>query len=399
VVEDIHDFSAKLRQPGVADMVRDYIRWQASVRAGGAAAVPDFAPVSINLDLTTACNYRCDHCIDWDILNSGVRHADADLRASLREMARRGLRSVILIGGGEPTLYPGFGPFVRFLKEELRLQVAVVSNGGKNQAIFDVCDAFDGRDWVRLSLDSASDPVFQAMHRPRRAVTLDEICAWIPRIKEKNPRLRVGFSFVITWKGAMRDDARVVENIHEIVPGAERARRYRFDYIAYKPFLVRSEINRSEVMDPARAEDPTDAVIARIRAAIEEAKRLQTPGFRVIESTNLRVLEEKTWKDYQNQPRHCHMQYFRQVVTPHGVFNCPVYRSNPIARIGGATAWKDPAAAQASTARFVADFDAHRECREVTCLYNPVNWWLEDLVTRPERLEDLSGADLDDFFL
>ena len=42
---------------------------------------PALAPISINLDLTTACNYRCDHCIDWDILNTKHRHDEETLRS------------------------------------------------------------------------------------------------------------------------------------------------------------------------------------------------------------------------------------------------------------------------------------------------------------------------------
>ena len=34
--------------------------------------------------------------------------------------------------------------------------------------------------------DSGSDEVFQAMHKPRRPITLDEICAGIPPVKKKN---------------------------------------------------------------------------------------------------------------------------------------------------------------------------------------------------------------------
>ena len=44
------------------------------------------------------------------------------------------------------------------------------------------------RDWVRLSLDSGSDATFQRMHKPsKKSLTLDEICAWIPKIKAANP--------------------------------------------------------------------------------------------------------------------------------------------------------------------------------------------------------------------
>ena len=129
MTESIHDFTAKLRQPSLREHLTTYVRWRkdlARARAQGAGdpAPPDQAPISINLDLTTACNYRCDHCIDWDILNSRFKHEEQELRESMRVMAERGMRSVILIGGGEPTVHPRFVDFVAYLKE-LELQVAV----------------------------------------------------------------------------------------------------------------------------------------------------------------------------------------------------------------------------------------------------------------------------------
>ncbi|HLQ36838.1 MAG TPA: radical SAM protein, partial [Planctomycetota bacterium] len=202
--------------------VVDYVRWQRAVRAartnGGAAPVaPELAPLSINLDLTTACNYACDHCIDWDILNSKVRHEDEGLRQALVQMQARGLKSVILIGGGEPTLYPGFPAMVQFLKQELGLQVAVVSNGSRNERILQAAPFFTKGDWVRLSLDSGTNDVFRRMHHPSsKTLTLDEICGWIPKIKAVNPAFELGFSFVITWRGSARGEVKVVENIHEI---------------------------------------------------------------------------------------------------------------------------------------------------------------------------------------
>jgi hypothetical protein len=71
VTEAIHDFTAKLRQPSVRAHLESYVRWRKDLARARAAGEPDpapppIAPISINLDLTTACNYRCDHCIDWD---------------------------------------------------------------------------------------------------------------------------------------------------------------------------------------------------------------------------------------------------------------------------------------------------------------------------------------------
>jgi organic radical activating enzyme len=406
VTEAIHDFTAKLRQPSLTDHLETYVRWRKDLARARAEGRPDpeapaIAPISINLDLTTACNYRCDHCIDWDILNTKHRHDEETLRSSINTMVERGLRSVILIGGGEPTIYPGFTDFVRFLKD-LELQVAVVSNGSRGDKLLEIADVLEEKDWVRLSLDSGSNELFRTMHKPvKKSLTLDEICEWIPKIKERNPRFQLGFSYIIVWGGAKRDDVEIHENIDEVVMATERARRYGFDYIALKPVLERGD-DGAEVMDPRAASD-VERTVTRIRAEVDKAKMLETDDFSVRVSTNLRVLEEGSWSDYTNQPRVRHMQALRQVVTPMGTFNCPAHRGVEKARVGGADAYADETMTALTGGQLTAlmdRFDASHECREVTCLYNGVNWWIEKMVEDPrDEIVIEPGDERYDFFL
>jgi hypothetical protein len=167
-----HNFAAKLRQPSLLPRVMNYVQWQRMLRqAQTEGREPPqaplwLAPISINLDLTTACNYECAHCIDWDILNGRAKYEYEKLLESLEQMIALGLRSVILIGGGEPTLHPKFCDTVRFLKER-GTEVAIVSNGSRNEKIFEIAGDFNGKDWVRLSLDSGSNDTFIRMHRPK----------------------------------------------------------------------------------------------------------------------------------------------------------------------------------------------------------------------------------------
>lgn len=401
----IHDFSGKLRQPSVLPTLETYVSWRRAVRAARAAGdpapeAPEIAPISINLDLTVACNYRCTHCIDWDILNTRHRMAEADLRVSMALMAERGLRSVILIGGGEPTLYPGFVDFVEFLKG-LELQVAVVSNGSRGDRLAEIMPFLDERDWIRLSLDSGSNELFAAMHRPQGStVTLDSICEWIPRLKAANPRPRIGFSYIIVWAGASRDDEALHENIHEIVTGAARAKEYGFDYISLKPVLER-QASGAEVMDPSKTREETRRVVQRIRAQVDQALELADERFDVYVSINLSVLEEGNWQDYTHQPRTCHMQALRQVVSPLGVYNCPAHRGVEKARIGDQHAYAGEERARETSgklAHILDGFDASHECQRVTCLYNKVNWWIEDLVENGEKAIPV-GLESADYFL
>ena len=414
-VAAMHDFAAKLLQPSLLGRLKAYVRWQVAQRgaggapatagaaAPGAASAPlDDVPVSINLDLTTACNYACDHCVDFDILNTGARYDHERLLASLGQLARRGLKSVIVIGGGEPTLYPKFAEVMARMKD-LGLQLGVVTNGTGMDKILAVADRLDGRDWVRLSLDSGSDPTFQAMHKPKRKITLDEICAGIPPVKDRSPKLRIGFSYIIAWRGCTANDAQIVENVHEMYMAAERARRFRFDYISFKPFLVRADENNAEIVDLAQQAHRVAEVMGAIRQQLEQSKRLETERFKVVESTNLRVFLNNSWHEYNRQPQQCHMTLFRQVLSPLGLFNCPVYRHVGQAQLGDQGAYVDDAAVattQAATTALIGRFDASHECRQVTCLYNSANWFIEDLIRNPQRLEALQPAvERHDYFL
>lgn len=408
----IHDFAAKMIQPDVLPRVKEYVRWQARLRGAEARGevvddlsdLPRFAPVSINLDITTACNFACDHCVDMDILNQPIRYQHDRLLDSLKLMADNGLRSVIVIGGGEPTVYPKFVETILFMKD-LGLQVAVVSNGSGMKKIAEVADRLEETDWVRLSLDSASDEVFQAMHLPKKPVSLDEICEGVRDIKSRPTRFKLGFSFIITWKGAFINDTKIVENIHEIVDGAERARKYKFDYISFKPFLTRAPENNAEIVDLKEAKHSNfDEVIERIRGSVDEAKKLVTPAFDVYEATNLKVLENRSYKNYTQQPHHCHMQFFRQVLSPLGMYNCPVYRNQSHGSVGDKEAYADRekfTQTLGKTFELIDHFDATHQCREVTCLYNHVNWWLEALIEQPERLDEIEAAPMSvpDYFL
>lgn len=394
-----HDFAGKFRHPELLERVKNYVLSQVEVRRAISEGhelppeptVPDAAPISINLDLTTGCNYACDHCVDMDILNQPIKFKHDNLTDSITNMVERGLKSVIVIGGGEPTLYRQFEQAIRHMKE-LGLRVAIVSNGSGQAKIKQIADCLDEEDWVRLSLDSGRDATFKAMHKPKKPISLEEICEAVPGIKEVNGRFQYGFSYIITWKGAFINDTNIVPNIDEIIEAAELAQKNEFDYISYKPFLTRAPENNAEIVDLRETDDHFDRVLDRIREMILEARKFETDKFRVVESTNLRVLENRSHQQFMEQPRQCHMQFFRQVLSPLGLYNCPVYRNQEHGRINdkeGYTTLDSYQKSLSNTATLIRGFNATHECREVTCLYNHVNWWIEDLIENPEKLDKI----------
>lgn len=391
-----HDFASKLRQPGALPVVVEYVEWQKRVRAAQQAgapapALPKLPLLSLNLDLTTACNFQCTHCIDYDKLNTGIRYDDSALRDSLQVLVDEGLKSVILIGGGEPTIHPRFAEVVLFLKER-HLAVGIVTNGSRGDVLLEVAPLLGQGDWIRLSLDAGTDETFRAMHLPRhKRLTLESICAWVPQIRARNSQVQVGFSFIITWQGSQRNpDARVIANLSEMAAAAQLARHYRFNYISYKPFLTRFA-DGAEVVDQSVLDD-RDATVRAIAEGLRQARALETEEFKVLESTNLRVLMGGSWREFLRQPKTCHVLALRQVLSPLGVYHCPGKRGAQSARIGEKDAYtaKRRAETRAATAAMLEQFDASVECAEVTCLYNPTNHWLEGLIAG-----DVSSVELE----
>ena len=95
---------------------------------------------------------------------------------------------------------------------------------------------------------------------------------------------------------------------------------------------------------------------------------------------------------------------FRQVLSPLGLYNCPVYRNQDHGKLGDKNAAADELAYDATrgqTADLVRNFNATTSCEKVTCLYNDVNWWIESLIENPEQLAKLqeSGSEAPDYFL
>ena len=112
-----HDFSSKLRQDATLQRLKDYIQWQrdCEIDASG-RGLPNFSPISINLDLTSACNFSCPFCVDSKLINAGKALTPEEAKKTIHTLHSHGLLSVILIGGGEPTLHRDFGEIVRYIK-------------------------------------------------------------------------------------------------------------------------------------------------------------------------------------------------------------------------------------------------------------------------------------------
>lgn len=400
--EKEHDFSAKLRQRSVVENLRQYIAWQRAVRRSDTSLpLPLFGPVSINMDLTSACNFRCPHCVDSGIINTGESLSLDTIRKSVDTLQKKGLLSVILIGGGEPTVHRDFEEIVRFLRTR-GIQVGIVTNGSRLERVEEVADLLKEGDWLRLSLDAAREDTFFKSHRPAGKISLKKILEDARRIKKANPRISLGYSYVIVWEGLRLNGHELVSNVREMPEAVEMAREYSFDYVSFKPCLLRLDGSRKESLfdppDPAREK----RVIGEIRDTLSRAETLSGTEMKILKSVNLQAMMDGKLHELKNQPVTCHSQFFRTVLAPSGIFHCPAFRGVPQGRIAGDNGYLDEeqfARTHATLDTSVRGFDACRECSVVVCFYHHVNWWIERFIESSQDIAEIEVVEDNNFFL
>lgn len=392
----IHSFLNKLLQKSVFPHLKKYLDWQAGKdRLDYKQGAYSFAPVCINLDLTTACNFNCPYCIDKQVLNTG-KMLDFDyLKGLVGHWAENGLKSVIIIGGGEPTIYPFFEKVVEFLKSK-NLQVAIVTNGTRMDKIEKIAHLFEPKDWIRLSIDAGTDKTFQEFHCPRIAITLEGILNKVSEVKKKNPGLQIGFSFLILTNNRC-GGITLGNNVSEIALAAQKAKEYGFSYFSLKPFID---------FDRGRKTNMADNYREQIKQEIKKAKVLEDENFRIFESKNLLDLLAAKDLEKQEKPyRYCHYQFFRLAVMPDGIFMCPLWRgvTLPEAKLIDTNQEVNEAylrKLQENRARLIREFNAQEICADCFCFSHEANLALDDLVKNPEKLKELKPIeDFNDYFL
>jgi MoaA/NifB/PqqE/SkfB family radical SAM enzyme len=400
--EKEHDFSSKLRQDATLPRLKDYIDWQRSCDVHAPdRGLPIFSPTSINLDLTSACNFSCPFCVDSKLTNAGKSLTLEGVKKTIDTLHSHGLLSVILIGGGEPTLHKDFGKIVRYIKSK-QLQIGIVTNGSRLEKIEAIVDALKEKDWIRISIDAAGEEVFHDLHWPKTRVTLNGILEKARKVKKRNPAVSLGYSFVIVWEGVEIDGKRLRPNMDEMARSVERAREFSFDYISFKPCLVRWKESQRETLLKDVEKTKERDIADQIQVHLQEARRFAGNQVKILESSNLKAMLNQETDRIKRQPKRCHIQFFRTVVTPFGIFHCPAFRGVAEARIGEAGGYQSEANFRDSllrTARSILTFDAEEECKEVGCFYNRSNWWLEEFIHSGEDVHALERIENDNFFL
>jgi len=397
-----YDFGSKLRQASVIDRLKDYMSWfRALQHSPSGNPLPSYSPVSINLDLTSSCNFACPHCVDSGIIKTGKHLEFKTIKQTVDTLHEKGLLAIILIGGGEPTLHKNFEEIVRYIKSK-GLQLGIVTNGSRLSKVAAIADLLGNEDWLRLSLDAGTEKTFARSHMPKIPLTLLEILTNAKEIKKSNPRITLGYSFVIVWDNLFLDGHALTPNINEMPEAVRLAGLHSFDYVSFKPCLIRQQQSQKESLLDKSDQEQEERIRETIQHNLKTAQAAVQNNLKILTSVNLRALLSNQLAELKNQPTRCHMQFFNTVITPSGIFRCPAFRGVDQAKIAsseGYTSHSHFKKTFQNLSREIQNYDSHEECKVVACFYNHVNWWVENIITSPDAPDSLPVAQDDNFFL
>ncbi len=220
-------------------------------------------PVHLQLGTVNYCNHDCTFCYAarsmFDAKDVPRTSIDVERLMELaQELFELGLRSVTLVGSGEPTLHPRVDEIITGLAE-LGLDVGMFTNGScltekTARAIV------DHMTFVRFSMTGATPQVHDLVHANG---DFDRVVANMKKLADMRtgsfPTL--GSQFILASYSAP-----------DVCKGAELAKSLGFDYFEIKPAYVAPD-------KPDQLENTLS--IEEARELMLQAKELEDDGFKV----------------------------------------------------------------------------------------------------------------------
>lgn len=218
-------------------------------------------PAMVEIDLLDQCNHDCVWCIDREVRKKDQTLSLSVLRKLMEELAECGVESVVLKGGGEPTMHPDFVQVVEALAAH-GLRIGLITNGRLLKG--DVLEAVIRHcEWVRISLDGGSTAVHARVHRSLGGWDFDDIIADAKALKERAPAMTVGFNYCYHPLNA--ED---IERVVEVAVGVG------VDYVAFRPVIYRSVEEGRSIIPPAEREANIERRLQRAQAMATERTRV-----------------------------------------------------------------------------------------------------------------------------
>lgn len=184
----------------------------------------DVMPVVWEINLTNRCNLACIFCSE---MNYRGQFPDVEVDAdkfldSVRVMKKHGVRAVVLVGGGEPTIHRQFSK-IAFGVKEIGIEVGLITNG---LTLYRIIEEVKDFSWVRVSLDAGTAETFAKLkcRDQKKKIFFDDVIDGIKAFAKVKGNTTLGVSFIVSE-----------ESQHEIELSTLISKDAGADYIQIKP--------------------------------------------------------------------------------------------------------------------------------------------------------------------
>lgn len=332
-------------------------------------------PLVVELDTTSFCDLVCPECISKPLLNR-ARFTRDRLTGIAHELVDAGVRAVILIGGGEPLLHPAIADLLTILGSA-RIAVGVTTNGTLIDRHIDVLAQY--ATWTRVSVDAGSAACFAKFRPSRSGENLFSRVIENMRTLGARKKGKLGYSYLLIVR---RDEGfGLTHNFNEVLRAALLAREIGCDYFEVKPSY---DLNHYLIGQP-------EELRALLRSQLSSLDTLVTGGFKVIKSSNLKVVLEDEPKEQEKTYHTCPVSELRTLITPAGLYVCPYHRGEEALRCGDLQNTSFGEAWNGSLRTSVmAKLDPVKDCK-FHCIRHHSNQHLlriRDLLDPPSLVED-----------
>jgi len=151
-------------------------------------------PLSINIEVTNACNLRCVMC-PREMSSKQVGFIKFDLfKKIIDECSNRRLKKIILHKDGEPLLHPELPEMVRYAKEANAADIlSLTTNGILLDERLAVKLVESGLDEVCISIDAADPKTYEKIKGKDAYEIVESNCEKLAKMKNKFPFITVKF--------------------------------------------------------------------------------------------------------------------------------------------------------------------------------------------------------------
>lgn len=321
-------------------------------------------PIELEIGLTNACNHRCIFCaVDYtgykpDRINSRL------LINNLKELAPKGVKSIIYAGEGEPLLHKEAPDIINQTKS-LGIDAALSTNGVLlTPEVSREC--LKSLTWVRFSTAGITDKTYDKIQRGKSGDLSKVLCNMEEAVKVKREqRLHTTLGVQLLL---------LPDNQKEIVEMGRELRKIGVDYFTIKPFSQHPQSQNILQVD-----------YQEMLALEKEVKKLQTENYKIyFRAHSMQKLECK--RGY----KHCWALPFMVYIDAKGnLWPCIVFMGKDELKYGNLNEesfvdiWEGNH--RKEIVEYFMNMDLEKNCREL-CRLDEMNRYLNELKNPGEHV-------------